>query len=211
LPKVSADHQRMQRERILRAASRCFCRRGYHETTVSDICATAGLSKGGLYTYFKSKEALLTALVQASFEAPLQRARAAARGGRDALEKLDRVAEVVVEGLQSEERAGLQSPQLFLEIWAEASKKGRLNALCRAGYARWRAFLTDLLREGIGQGLLRPDLDPDALVTILLAAFDGLSLQQSMMSVRVDWGAVVRTLRRGLTEGIVRPPETMRR
>lgn len=202
-PKVSTAHGLEQRERILLAAAACFCRRGFHRTTIQEICDEAALSKGGLYTYFKSKEEVLTAVVEVSFTAMLQRAIAAAHAGDSALEKLDRVAEAVIEGLTSGDLQAVQSPQLFLEIWAEASKNPHLNTLCLQGYEQWRRFLTDLLREGIAQGQFKPDVDPDALAAILLAVFDGLSLQEGLTRMKFDWQQIVRTLRRGLSEGIV--------
>lgn len=203
-PKVTLEHEYEQRQRIMCAAARCFCRTGYHRATIQDVCDEASLSKGGLYTYFKSKEELLTSVLQESFTTTLRRAQAAAGSGRNALEKLDRVADAVVEGFRSEEMTGLQSPKLFLEIWAEASKNRALNTLYVDGYSRWRVFLTGLLREGIAEGIFKRDVDPDALVTILLAAFDGLTLHEGVTQMKVDWRHVVQTLRRGLTEGIVR-------
>jgi AcrR family transcriptional regulator len=47
---------------LLDCAQRLFFERGYDNTTVNDIIAEAGLSKGAFYHYFASKEALLEAL-----------------------------------------------------------------------------------------------------------------------------------------------------
>ena len=202
-PKVTIEHEQEQRRRIMSAAARCFCRNGYHRTTIEDVCKEASLSKGALYTYFASKEELLTAALQESFAATMERAQTAAAAGRNALEKLDRVADAIVEGLETGGITGTESPQLFLEIWAEASKNRTLNALYAQSYDRWRVFLAALLREGVAQGIFKPDIDPDAVVTILLATFDGLNLHQGVTRRKVDWRHVVQTLRRGLTEGIV--------
>lgn len=209
-PKVSTAHGLERRERILRAAAVCFCRRGFHRTTMQEICDKADLSKGGLYTYFKSKEEILAAVVEESFTASLQRAMAVARGGVTALEKLDRVAEAVIEGMTSGDLQAVQSPQLTLEIWAEASKNPHLNALCVRGYEQWRRFLADLLREGIAQGQFKSGVNPDALAAILVAVFDGLSLQEGITRAKVNWRQITQTLRQGLSEGIVAADATVR-
>ncbi|YBV96432.1 TetR/AcrR family transcriptional regulator [Phyllobacteriaceae bacterium JZ32] len=47
---------------LLDCAQRLFFSRGYDNTTINDIIAEAGLSKGAFYHYFASKEALLEAL-----------------------------------------------------------------------------------------------------------------------------------------------------
>ena len=43
------------------AARRCFVRNGIH-ISVDDICAEAGVSKGALYGYFPSKDAVIQAI-----------------------------------------------------------------------------------------------------------------------------------------------------
>src|SRR6266487_3150121 len=62
MPKLAVEAREARRQHILRAALRCFARRGYHTTTIDDIAAEAGVSKGAPYVYFQSKEALFRAL-----------------------------------------------------------------------------------------------------------------------------------------------------
>jgi AcrR family transcriptional regulator len=52
------------RERLLESAKRLFSQKGYYATSVEDIVASAGLSKGAFYFYFKSKEELFKSLVE---------------------------------------------------------------------------------------------------------------------------------------------------
>lgn len=202
-PRISAEHGLQQRERILEAAAVCFCRKGYHETTVQDICDEAHLSKGGLYTYFKSKDEMLAALIEESFLGTLREAQQAVEGIETSVEKLDRVANLIIDRLVAPDRPPTYSPQLHLEMWAEASKHPHLHALIAEGYERWRSFVADLLRQGIAQGELRSEVDPDALAAILVAVFDGLSLQESVTKTKVDWLRVAAALRLGLGEGIL--------
>ncbi len=51
-----------RRDEILDAARQLFAEKGYDATTVSDIIARLGVSKGGFYHYFQSKEDLVEAL-----------------------------------------------------------------------------------------------------------------------------------------------------
>lgn len=55
-------------ERIERAAMELFARNGFGNTSISQIAAAAGVSKGLMYNYYESKEALLKAIVQRGFE-----------------------------------------------------------------------------------------------------------------------------------------------
>lgn len=51
-----------RRADLLDAAERLFAERGLDATTVADVAAAAGVSKGSFYVYFSSKDALLEAL-----------------------------------------------------------------------------------------------------------------------------------------------------
>jgi AcrR family transcriptional regulator len=53
-----------KRERILLAAWETIRKYGYDKTTVSDIAAGAGIAKGTVYLYFRSKEEIMLALVE---------------------------------------------------------------------------------------------------------------------------------------------------
>lgn len=56
------------RDRLLRAAARVATTRGYAGTTISRICAEAGLPASSLYWFFKDKDALLGAVVKEGYE-----------------------------------------------------------------------------------------------------------------------------------------------
>ncbi|HLK12660.1 MAG TPA: TetR/AcrR family transcriptional regulator [Candidatus Binatia bacterium] len=52
-----------RREDILRAAEEAFARRDYHEVQMDDVARAAGVAKGTLYRYFRSKRDLHRAVV----------------------------------------------------------------------------------------------------------------------------------------------------
>ncbi|MBW3079842.1 TetR/AcrR family transcriptional regulator [Bifidobacterium saguinibicoloris] len=55
-------HQEDTERRIRDSARRLFAEKGYEKTSIQDILNDLGLSKGGLYHHFKSKEAILDQL-----------------------------------------------------------------------------------------------------------------------------------------------------
>ena len=63
---------------ILAAASHLFVERGYAATRMEEIAAEAGVTKGTLYLYFKSKEDLFRAMVEDSVLPRLEAAESAA-------------------------------------------------------------------------------------------------------------------------------------
>ena len=74
------------RRRIVEIASEAFRRQGIEATGVAEIMAAAGLTHGGFYRHFSSKEELVAAAVAMSLEQlVLQSERAAEQGAEAAL------------------------------------------------------------------------------------------------------------------------------
>jgi len=59
MPKVIPEYKKLARKRIIDAAYKIFYKKGYHSSTMNDVAKEVGVSKGSLYSYFKSKEELL--------------------------------------------------------------------------------------------------------------------------------------------------------
>lgn len=64
MPALSEDALAQRRDDIVHAALRCFARQGYRATSMRDLCREAGLSIGGIYAHFRSKEAILDAIAE---------------------------------------------------------------------------------------------------------------------------------------------------
>ena len=63
-------------DRILDALQELLENRKLQSISVSEIAHTAGIGKGSIYYYFPSKDAILEALVERSYEKPLRTAKA---------------------------------------------------------------------------------------------------------------------------------------
>jgi len=61
-------HKEETRQRIVEVASRRFRREGMHEVGVAGLMADAGLTHGGFYAHFKSKEELVREAVAAALD-----------------------------------------------------------------------------------------------------------------------------------------------
>lgn len=60
---------------ILDALQQLLRERSVQTISVSDIAQAAGIGKGSIYYYFPSKDAIVEALVQRNYEAPLKTAK----------------------------------------------------------------------------------------------------------------------------------------
>jgi len=70
-PRTSQQFENIRQEKtklILDTALELFAEKGYHQTSISDITRKAGISKGLVYNYFESKEAVLRGIIQTGYD-----------------------------------------------------------------------------------------------------------------------------------------------
>lgn len=75
------------RKRIVEAAARAFRNNGIHATGVAEIMSAAGMTHGGFYRHFASKDQLVAEACAAGMEAIVHSAEAAGKGGEEAFLK----------------------------------------------------------------------------------------------------------------------------
>ncbi|WP_026820538.1 TetR/AcrR family transcriptional regulator [Arthrobacter castelli] len=63
MPRVTDEYRAARRLEIAQAALRCFARKGFQATSMSDIIAESGLSAGAIYGHFKGKDDLISIVV----------------------------------------------------------------------------------------------------------------------------------------------------
>jgi len=80
-----------KREAILNAALEVFSEKGYHPATIDEIAERAGVGKGTVYSYFRSKSELMEQLIEAATDASLQSAEQRLAGLDNALDGVDTV------------------------------------------------------------------------------------------------------------------------
>jgi len=161
-------------DHIIDAARTCFARRGFHQATMQDICAAAGLSPGSLYRYFRGKDDLIAALVE--------RDRAESLALIDTVRETDDILTALGD-LADASLASFDDPQecaLSIEIAAEAVRNPRVGALVRRYTDGVADALTAVISAAQRREQIDPALDPRALARTLLALIDGLIVQKSL-------------------------------
>ena len=82
--RYTPDHKQETRRRIIACAARRFREEGYGPASVADIMSDAGLTHGGFYAHFGSKEELLVeAIAHAADEALTARTPVGEQRGRE--------------------------------------------------------------------------------------------------------------------------------
>jgi AcrR family transcriptional regulator len=171
------DRKEKKREAITRAAAGVFARKGYFGTRMAEVAVSAGVGKGTVYEYFRSKEDLFFAVFQ-WYNA--RTASAAQIGihllGASASDRLSAINNAVM-GSWPELREGYS---LVMEFWSAASTapaRRRFKASFRNMYRDYRMLVSALIQDGIRSGEFRPNVDAVAIAAALVGAWDALMLQ----------------------------------
>jgi AcrR family transcriptional regulator len=172
MPKVTEAHLEARRQQIVDAAWACFARKGYHQTTMQDICQESGLSPGAIYRYFASKEAILKAINHLSQEmgrALVEEARSLASGPLDTLQVIGQTMLSYFDDPMSE-----TTTRVNIEIWPEIIRSDELRGNLRTEITFWRTVVSQLLGEAKAQGDLREEVDPESLAVVLISTWEGI-------------------------------------
>jgi TetR/AcrR family transcriptional regulator, transcriptional repressor for nem operon len=159
------------REPLLDAAEELFLARGYDGTQLDLVCERAGVSRGGLFYHFDSKEALAEAAVQRFFDGLLSEAQEALSkaGPSTASERLFAYVDVVADMTK---RSRLARGCLLGTITIECSQTNpSLAAIAEDGFTQWRRGLAALIEEAAAERGL--DIDATGVSTAFLAAVEG--------------------------------------
>ncbi|HZU74076.1 MAG TPA: TetR/AcrR family transcriptional regulator [Acidimicrobiales bacterium] len=198
MPRLAATVRAARRERILRAALRCFARRGYHATTVDDIAAEAGVSKGAPYVYFESKEALFRALYETwecGLSDRLEAALARLEEGERRSPRRVLMAVVTAVGAHVAEQADLC--RVLIEARTQAAYVGTVAEVVRASWTGALSRMARLVEAGVACGEWPPDTDPENQARLILAAIHGLMAEWHLRPGSFSWAEMARLLAGG--------------
>ncbi len=160
-----------RKTQILQAAQRVFARRPFLEATMQEIAQEAGLSIGGVYWYYKSKDEIIAALLQqnaANIAAILgQLAQAAGTARERFILFFDQILAA------TEEIAGLYLTGV--KLYAMTSRDPQMQRAMAEIGALYMQGLSALIQQGIDSGEFRP-VDANEAAEALLGLYEGMML-----------------------------------
>jgi AcrR family transcriptional regulator len=174
-PLTAGRRQAMTRQHLLDAAAIVFARNGFHGSTLKEVAATAGFSKGAVYSNFKSKDDLFLELLDERIERQFAVvAEVLDSGSHEQAEQLPRIRDLI---------GSIQSTfwddnwsALYLEFVLYARRNPEAKGKLAATAQRSRAFVQELIEhEYEGKKGKYPTRD---LAEISLALFNGLGVNQ---------------------------------
>lgn len=188
-----------RKNQILDAAMVVFARSGFHEARMDDIVQEAGLSKGTLYWYFKSKEEIITAISQRLFATDIQSVEDLLKAEGTVSERLQWLIRERVQGLQ--EMSSVVA--ILFEFYAAALHQDGVRQFIKAYFQNFHELLVALIQQGIERGEFRP-VDVLAAATALDAVFEGLIVRWLIDPDAVQWASLGEAAIRLTLDGLKR-------
>ncbi|MDX3899526.1 MAG: TetR family transcriptional regulator [Sphingobium sp.] len=176
--KVSREQARRNREAVVEAASRLFRARGVEGVAIGEVMRAGGMTHGGFYNQFPSKDALAAEACALALEGSVARWRSIAEeaGGADGAKA------IVRDYLSARNRDAPETGCALVSLGAEAARRGGgmavalregldglVDAYAAAGGVERDAALA-AVAQMVGAMMLARAVDDEALSDRLLAA-----------------------------------------
>ena len=201
-PDVSAE----RKQQIFDAALACFSRNGYYQTTMDDIVAESGLSKGALYWYFDSKKEIFLGLFQVVMDQFGEGWVAVAEDpDRSAVDKLRDSLSFFEVGLEEL----IPFFGLMLEAWALTSHDEDVGSLIREFYVPYLQIMESIVQQGVENGEFSA-ADARATALVVMTLFDGIALAFATGIWTEDWHSIVRAAKDLIYSGLGVPRDNGR-
>lgn len=202
MPRMSPAERR---DAIIGAALTVALRKGFGSTTVRDVATELGCSSGLIHHYFDSMDDVLAAAFERSAGHDLALVQIAMAATDDPVDKLTAFFGSYARGDQD------WAFQLWLDAWAEASRRPALGATSRRLNVAWQRLLESAIVAGVNAGTFRCP-DPDAAAWRMVSLLDGLALQAVAhgsvvpRDLSLEWSIAATEDELGLTRGSLPRP-----
>lgn len=187
MPKISSEKMQLRKKTILDKAFEVFSAKGYTLASMDDIVKHSGISKGGIYSYFKSKEEIFLAIAEERFQLRSEQLRLM-EAMESVSEKVTRYLRWFLDSLQNESIC--MGIKFTVEFWSLLSRDSSKSEIAQVRYGKFERDLEELLLEGVQNGEFRSDLDTKSAVYLILASLDGVGFTSGVMGIKISEAAI---------------------
>ncbi|TAG08090.1 MAG: TetR/AcrR family transcriptional regulator [Verrucomicrobia bacterium] len=180
MSRQSLHRHEARREQILAVCMQCFAAKGFHQTSMRDLCAALEMSPGAFYRYFDSKEAVIAAMVDAD-RAKMEKVFAEIPFETPFPELISQMVMKVLENLTNDHE---------LTIFSQITAEGAVNPKVAEALKTHYAVVTDRMELLIRRAQERKEVDtaikPRDAAIFIISTFDGLC-PRSAFDPSVNW------------------------
>lgn len=164
------------KERIIHESLRQFSTKGFMSTSISDILAAVGSSKGGLYNHFKSKEELFLAALSEARKIWRQRNLAGLDQVARPLDKIRKLLENYRD-LYLSDSENLPGGCIFVTLAVELhDQQPHLAKEVNEGFDRFKGMIKRLLDQEKQGGNLKTGIETDMAAEMIFSGILGASV-----------------------------------
>ncbi|WP_020682839.1 TetR family transcriptional regulator [Marinobacterium rhizophilum] len=177
------------RNSLITAALEQFCEKGIARTTLSDIAAAAGVTRGAFYWHFKNKAELFEAL-WAQLRNPLEELADSSENPEEQ-EPVEKLRDLLVLLLQTVVSNSVHR-QIFRLMINRNELEGDLREIgehMQLMHGQFRSRMERMLANGVSRGQLPADLPVDLAAFMLQSMMDGLIANWMDSEKKVDMQA----------------------
>ncbi|MCB0256353.1 MAG: TetR/AcrR family transcriptional regulator [Anaerolineae bacterium] len=185
------------RNQILEAATAVFAKKGFTKASMNDIMQAAGVSKGGIYWHFSSKDEIIATIFQQYFEAQLSNLDTMLGIDGKASDKMTRLARAASSDIEA---FSDQFPS-SLEFYELASKNEELRAEMETFFLAYRQHIELLAQQAIADGDWVA-LPPSEIANTILSIFEGTLLLASVFPDHMNMSTQMETAMNLLLNGL---------
>ena len=178
-------HRERQGRRILDAATKLFDERGIDCVTMADITSASGLRASTIYQYFSNKDDIVWAIVGELLAESAAQAKESIKGATSALSKITGLLQFMA-GELSTHQAKVRFMAQFDAMYARDWPAERLLTLEAQINPQGFEYFKTLIREGIADGSLRRDLNPDLTMHAVINAMVGAQRRLASLGDKVE-------------------------
>jgi AcrR family transcriptional regulator len=164
MPKVVPEYKDLAKKRIIDAAYKIFYKNGYHSSTMNNVAKEVGVSKGSLYSYFRSKEEILQTTNQLSTERFNDYFYS-----ENSLEPLE---EIYNDMLKS-----IGAIHLDFEITSLSYQNSKIQRVNRDSYKKKLDTLKFFVENQQKKGNIRDDVPAGNIAQLLMGVYTDISMQ----------------------------------
>ncbi len=158
-------------QHILEQSAILFNQQGYAGSSMADVMRVTGLQKGGIYNHFSSKDELALAAFDFAVQQMQTRFLGVLKGKRHALDRLIAILSVYETLLENPPMQG-GCPLLNTAVESDDTHPA-LRERTQLAMTNWLNLLRGIVQRGIDRGELNPTIDPEMVVTVMIATIEG--------------------------------------
>ena len=199
---MNEDATEQRKKQIVDAAMVLFLAKGLNNTSMNEIVKASGLSKGGVYHYFASKNDIVKSVIQAFADMQMTSLYSLMEvPDKSVREKML----IMIEFASQAHEEAKHLTQVTLDFFALAPHKPDIKEFIQGHYKNYLNLLTQLIERGIKSGEFRPETDAAQVAMGLAAIFDGLGVAYVVIGDQVDVMAVGKQTLIQVLDGISQP------